>query len=786
MKFDKSTYHIISYFPSLLIGIAVIMCSGFLFSCTDENINISSGQESGKDGYKPWEDPEMLCLPIRIAFDDILSTRAEGDSEFTQGTDQEHKIDFDTENECYAIFFDENYKVKYIKPLYYSQQLGTGSTEPDKDDIEYSVTALAYLKKSDVQGDEDITGISLVRHVLVVLNGKPIYQKFYDKIYTGAKNEDGEDIAKNDVNSDSIMNMTWNNPANYSMNLGPMIGRQDKEGGDGRIGVHKDANNLDLFTMTNSAYYEGNQLKTLTKLLDNNFYSSLSEYQKDVEEGKATPATIYVERMVAKMMAPTFDTEVLGTDRVFRPDQNAQPVVVYSWDTKNNLVSAQQNWRIHLTGWTINGTESQSYIFKKIPSINWRNGFAGWNSEQRHRSYWSVDPHYNVTDTFNVDGVTTKYGRHFYPWQFRKAADRSDIISIQAGMAAGSDREFGVPVLRYNSYNDLYWAEEALYVHDNTFDPNVFHPEDDKYYDGRASILVGPHLLVTGELYLPKPGGEYMGEFGVYPDIYSDRMRRYYLTEADWVKMFVRDFNRALVAQERMAFPVYDWDGVSSGKANHSYIASPSGSCQLFLRQRAANFTNFDTSVTTLEQTENGVTYSLTPVTYTLIDNLLKESGVHISIITNARNGDGRLLPWVSKDGVNWMDFGLVVRNPEGNKLAFRETKEAENVTRYDWTYDMYMSLFHEWFGPVDHYKEGKLYYAGEIKHDPNNLDNNFYGIVRNHLYKFHVNSINGIGTPIDDLDQIIIPEKYAYNDMIMVYLEVIPYHQKSTVVDVP
>ena len=32
------------------------------------------------------------------------------------------------------------------------------------------------------------------------------------------------------------------------------------------------------------------------------------------------------------------------------------------------------------------------------------------------------------------------------------------------------------------------------------------------------------------------------------------------------------------------------------------------------------------------------------------------------------------------------------------------------------------------------------------------------YGIVRNHLYKVNINSITGLGTPIANTDQVIVP----------------------------
>lgn len=710
-----------------------LICVYFLCACSDNKLEF----DYPEDPEEPWKDPEMVCLPINISIGKEPSTKAD-ENGFVYGDD--HRIDFSTSNECFAIFFDRNKKVSFIKPLYTPNQLGEGTEETDNG-IEYSVTAVAYVRSSDVANDR-------VEYLLVVLNGKPIYQEFYNKIYSGV-----DEV--NDVGLSEILDVKWTNHAKYFEVDNSLIGRVDEDNSPGTIGIHKDANNRDLLTMTNSIYYdEKNQLVSAVKLdKEKNFYKTVSEYMNKPDNDKH-PAIVYVERMVSKFMAPTFNTEVLGSDRVFRPDDKAQPVVIYWFDKEkgNLLFSEQQHWRIHLRGWTINGTESENYVFKKIPGADW-DGWNNWNSPGFHRSYWSIDPHYNITDKFNDFGIISEYGEHFYPWQFRRASDRSDIISVQGGMFNDEQR---IPVLRYNAYNDVEWEENALYMHENTFDPNVFHPENKLNYDGRTPVLVGSHLLITGELYLPKENGEYMGEYGIYEHVYSDRARRYYFNELDWVKMFVRDFNRALVAQEKMSFPVYNWDGEWSGKSAHKYTITSPGNCQLYFEGK--------------------------PLTVDRIDQLAQESDVSFSIVANAQMGDGRLMPWIQR-GTEI----LKVLDENGNELIYEQ--DGETPTEQNWTYDMYMSLFYEWFGPIDHYKDGKLYYAGAITHNSkegSNSSYDYYGNVRNHLYRFKVNSINGIGSPLDDHDQIIIPESYGYYDMIMVYLEIIPYHQKSTLVDIP
>ena len=71
-------------------------------------------------------------------------------------------------------------------------------------------------------------------------------------------------------------------------------------------------------------------------------------------------------------------------------------------------------------------------------------------------------------------------------------------------------------------------------------------------------------------------------------------------------------------------------------------------------------------------------------------------------------------------------------------------------------------------------WKEGKTYYFFNIRHvaEPTfsetgdalvaaqNATPGYYGVVRNHFYKASITSIKGLGVPVFDPDQIIIPEK--------------------------
>lgn len=729
--------------------VLIFIYMGFLLfqSCTDMDV------PNNKSKYNPADDPNMVCLPLSINYTGETSSRADG---IVDGNDKEHKIDFDTNNECYAVFFGESNKVKYISQLYKNEQLGSGNKEPDSYS-EYSIPVLAYIPSEFVtplSNNERVFKPNLLK-VLVVLNGGKIYQKIYNEVYDSNGNLKDKGI-------DDILKLTWNNPADYTPGSNF---NGDHPDGDGLIGFNANG----LFTMTSSAYFnEKNDLATAAEITGYAF-QTLKDYLEYKENGKNKPtATIYVERMVSKFTAPTFKTEVIGSDRVFRPGLNAMNVVVQTWNG-DLLVPERKDWRIHLLGWTINGTESSSYIFKNIETYSSFKYADELNDNNHHRSYWSIDPHYNQDSDF-------------YPWQYRKAADRSDVISVQAGLSQ-PDNDLKYPVLRYNSFEDVtnQWSwDDAIYIHENTFDSQTFTPNVEAVLDARSTVLAGPHLLITGELYLEDPDGNDYSSSGVnftkVDHIYSDRVRRYYMTEADWFKMFIKDINNTLKTQEKMSFHVFNWNEATGEKYDKVCSAITPYSPKIFIKQVKGNKKYSDDKALDVEINETpGYTY--TEVTFSIVEQMYSGEG-SLSTQCNVRNGDGRLIPWHD-------DLVILVYDEE--QKIYRELEyEISDDPEPGWHDNKYKSFFYEWFGPIDHYNKGRMYYAGEIrhKHFNNSQIMDYYGNVRNHIYKFHVESISSIGIPVDDSSQIIIPGKYNYRDQLIVYLDIIDWHPKNSEVE--
>ena len=64
-------------------------------------------------------------------------------------------------------------------------------------------------------------------------------------------------------------------------------------------------------------------------------------------------------------------------------------------------------------------------------------------------------------------------------------------------------------------------------------------------------------------------------------------------------------------------------------------------------------------------------------------------------------------------------------------------------------------------FGEVQYWNGGNTYYWVPIMHQASTNDTNYYGVVRNHVYKMNISKISGYGTPVSEPTQgIDEPEK--------------------------
>ena len=54
----------------------------------------------------------------------------------------------------------------------------------------------------------------------------------------------------------------------------------------------------------------------------------------------------------------------------------------------------------------------------------------------------------------------------------------------------------------------------------------------------------------------------------------------------------------------------------------------------------------------------------------------------------------------------------------------------------------------------------GMTYYYTDLRHLGKDAEKGMYGVVRNHIYEVKINSVKGLGTPVLNPAEIIIPQK--------------------------
>lgn len=62
-------------------------------------------------------------------------------------------------------------------------------------------------------------------------------------------------------------------------------------------------------------------------------------------------------------------------------------------------------------------------------------------------------------------------------------------------------------------------------------------------------------------------------------------------------------------------------------------------------------------------------------------------------------------------------------------------------------------------------WQDGMTYYYTDLRHLGTEAEKGLYGVVRNHIYEVKINSVKGLGTPVLNPDEVIIPQKPKDDD---------------------
>lgn len=213
------------------------------------------------------------------------------------------------------------------------------------------------------------------------------------------------------------------------------------------------------FFMTNAPLYtnpggvtdpNGGNAVTLTKINTENIYST----QAEAEDNPA--ASIYVERAVAKVTV-----------------------------TNSNTGSAGSSLTYAITGWTLDVTNTKSYIVRNVKGADWWRYKAATSNDYRfvgsaavaaglYRTYWAYDPNYASLvegDFTKLEGTTpaslTEVGKNAYCLEntFNVAnmnQNQTTRVIVAAKLTMAGAEESGDFYILDNDKNTIFTKENAV------------------------------------------------------------------------------------------------------------------------------------------------------------------------------------------------------------------------------------------------------------------------------------------------------------------------------------
>ena len=482
----------------------------------------------------------------------------------------------------------------------------------------------------------------------------------------------------------------------------------------------------ELFTMSNSIYFDEKGVKqnlveiNKDMIFDPTNPAHMSLFPQGNEVYPAPVLTVYVERMVSKF---TFEIpgKSVNDDGWYLYVPKAQQLVIFNGYRSDGAPTyIARNWAIAVTGWNINGLETKSNVFKVVNDSKYFSDFT-WKAPGSFRTYWAEDPHYAGT----------------YPWQYRKALDVVGTINNYEDF-----KNKGTNQLRNYSFNDLgldnldFRKNKVLYSPENTYNYDALKDN----LDGRTDVLAGTHLLIGARLLVDNGGGTYMKD----QSIYRDRDGFYYLNQKDCYESLLYNFNNLLESQNEMRFTFYNWSGNTTNNNYHGkvYYAHTTGKYTLYCDDKMVN------------------------------SDVVKSWGADFLAPAQIRGGDGRRMPWPAGNKKLTLHGNGTIQIFTHEKKA--DGSEVRTLIRYANDDDI-KSLLYEWLGAIDHYNQGRMYYASPATIKKGNPD--ICGVVRNNWFTYSLKDINNLGTPVDDVDQEIIPDPNSNYDQLNITVNILDWH---------
>ena len=367
---------------------------------------------------------------------------------------------------------------------------------------------------------------------------------------------------------------------------------------------------------------------------------------------------------------------------------------------------------------------------------------TGWGMnalEQESYLFRNIDPAGNYFNGWYGNkraywSEDCNYNAAVYPWQFRKAVDKESIPYYK-----GNDN-----ILRNVSFNELntnlFGKDNGRYAPENTFD---FKDSGFKTtLDSRPELLAGTHVIVCAELLSDLGDNTFKAN-----DLYRDRNGNFYRNVLDCMKALVSALNNTIQSSSYLKYTYYDWD---NGGGEQTLFAKTNGEYALY-------YNNVKLTADNIDQ---------------LADKMTSDATVE--------GGDGQR--------IMWMD-GMSIKAPSGAEVEIYSNIDEVDPNKNVWlrgaTVSDIKSLLFEYVGVIDHFKDGKMYYAvpvGYVRDDNNSSADNdvysIYGVVRNCVYDIVIHDVTGLGTSVDNDTEPIVPNKVSTHDHLYISFDILRWHE--------
>lgn len=645
---------------------------------------------------------------------------------------------------------------------------------------------------------------------LVILNANAVVEAKLTELKEKIAEKDYKDnLAKQGYDVDKIMEMLKDeNEDPYKI---------------GRNTFVEDSFLYSYYTMTNTIYVDKDEDGKEFIQSDVRIPPELIQPVKTFDPKKVLK--VRVERMVSKFsfkITPSEDMETSGKHHeVFHLSKTPDIVWFHRFTPEGSPEYLAKRWKVEITGWSVNALENSSFLFKKISLGDDEDGMRwnDWNDSFNYRTYWAED-------------IT--YDREKYPWQYRSGG--YEPVDSLPYYSYENPADVEMTLLSNYSFAELSLGKKAttddsdkhftrdIYAPESTYDASKVRGK----HDDRDEMLAATHLLVGAELQIEKVKGSENFEA---LDVYRDRNGFFYGSERECFAVMVHSFNQLLQSQLSMDFTYYRWSDIDSDKyvdfnefVKTGDTYKPDWKDPRNIRNRdilaakPANFLGYyetynDNPFLADKTLPNGDPYkgkydfNLYWVDdaneYHLLDSdeimaLTDEQFYALyggMAIADIPGGDGQRLPWP-------VNGTVVICNSHPEHIPvyiftgdisepLRPTVRKE--LRYASDNDV-KSLLYEWVGPIDHFCDGKMYYSHGIEQMPSRVDNSVvdeegrpksltghFGVVRNNWYQFRLSRISGLGVPVDDVYQPIVPDRATPHDQINVSVTILDWHYEAT-----